>query len=131
MRSQPVSRFPVFLVLTTLGALALGMLSLSGWSAQKPQANTNDARLQKAWRFQRDGWTYVHLEGAPAEIGYQHGFDVVALNAFEEVPDYYVPWLEDKQKRAGVAVPDHPPLLAPGNAARSWPPEAGPRIIGR
>ena len=198
MRSQPISRFPVFFVLTALGALALGMLSLSASPAPKLQAGANDARLQKAWRFQRDGWTYVHLEGSPAEIGYQHGsllapeiadafqavklqdthntrrdweffrttarevlwphidaeyqqelqgiadglkahgvamdlYDVVALNAFEEVPDYYVPWLEDRQKRAGLAVPDHPPLLAPGNcsafvATGSWTKDHRPVI---
>jgi len=25
------------------------------------------------YRFERGGWTYIHLEGTPAEIGYQHG----------------------------------------------------------
>src|SRR5438067_405197 len=109
-----------------------------------------------AYRFQQGGWTYVHLEGSPADLGYQHGYllapevqdafeaiklfdvhqsgkdweffrttarqmlwphidreyqqelqgiadgvkakgvnldvwDIVALNAFEEVPDYYLP----------------------------------------
>ncbi len=117
--------------------------------------------LAKAYRFERGGWIYVHLEGSPHDIGYQHGFllateiadgfaaaslemthnsnrdwdffrraaremlwpkidveyqaelqgiveglrarqvkldlyDVVALNAFMELADYYVPWL-DKQ----------------------------------
>ena len=33
-----------------------------------------DARLQKAYRFQKGGWTYVHLEGSPADIGFQHGY---------------------------------------------------------
>ena len=28
----------------------------------------------QAWSFERDGWTYVHLEGTPREIGYQHGY---------------------------------------------------------
>jgi hypothetical protein len=136
-----------------------------------------DARLQKAYRFQQGGWTYVHLEGSPAQIGYQHGYllapeiadafeaiklfdtretqrdweffrttarqmlwphidaeyqeelqgiadgvkahgvdldvyDIVALNAFEEVPDYYVPWL-NKQQRSQKA----PKLAAPGNCS--------------
>ena len=127
------------------------------------QAGAADPRLEKAYRFQRGGWTYVHLEGAPAEIGFQHGYllaseiadalesvklldahqthrdweffrktaremlwphidaeyqrelqgiadgvkahgvdldvwDIVALNAFEEVPDYYVPWLNKREK---------------------------------
>src|SRR5579872_3847402 len=36
-------------------------------------AEQSDARLQKAYRFQQAGWTYVHLEGSPSEIGFQHG----------------------------------------------------------
>jgi hypothetical protein len=137
----------------------------------------SDPRLQKAYRFQKGGWTYVHLEGSPAEVGYQHGFllapeiadaleaiklvdthetqrdwvffrktaqemlwphidaeyqqelqgiadgvkahgvdldvyDIVALNAFEEVPDYYVPWLNKREKSARA-----PKLKAPGNCS--------------
>jgi hypothetical protein len=136
-----------------------------------------DARLQKAYRFQRGGWTYVHLEGSPADIGFQHGYllepeiedafaaiklfdthttqrdweffrktaremlwphidaeyqqelqgiadgvkahggdldvyDIVALNAFEEVPDYYLPWLNKQQKSM-----KNPKLVAPGNCS--------------
>ena len=34
-----------------------------------------DARLKGAFRrAQKNGWTFVHLEGTPAEIGYQHGY---------------------------------------------------------
>jgi hypothetical protein len=137
----------------------------------------SDARLQKAYRFQQGGWTYVHLEGAPSDMGFQHGYllapeiadaleaiklfdthqtqkdweffrttarqqlwphidaeyqqelqgiadgvqahgvdldvyDIVALNAFEEVPDYYVPWLNKQQKSAKA-----PKLVAPGNCS--------------
>ena len=137
----------------------------------------SDARLQKAYRFQQGGWTYVHLEGSPADIGFQHGYllapeiadvleatrlmetratrrdweffrttarqmlwphidaeyqqelqgiadgvkahgvdldvyDIVALNAFEEVPDYYVPWLNKQQKSEKA-----PKLAAPGNCS--------------
>jgi len=140
-------------------------------------ANPQDARLQKAYRFQQGGWTYVHLEGSPSEIGYQHGYllapeiadafeaiklydthqsqrdwdfyrktaqdvlwphidleyqqelqgiadgvkakgvnldlyDIVALNAFEEVMDYYLPWLNKRQKSA-----KKPKLAAPGNCS--------------
>jgi hypothetical protein len=39
-------------------------------------------------------------------------FDVIALNAFEEIPDYYVPWLDKQEKRAGA-----PKLVAPGNCS--------------
>src|SRR5271167_1461500 len=125
------------------------------------QRGSDNPILAKAYRFERGGWIYVHLEGAPHDIGYQHGFllateiadgfaaaslemthnsnrdweffrraaremlwpkidpeyqaelqgiveglrarqvkldlyDIVALNAFMELGDYYVPWL-DKQ----------------------------------
>ena len=30
--------------------------------------------LNKAYRENKNGWIYVHLEGSPAEIGYQHGY---------------------------------------------------------
>ena len=34
-----------------------------------------DARIKDAYRLPaRNGWTFVHLEGKPAEIGYQHGW---------------------------------------------------------
>ena len=121
----------------------------------------NDTSEGKGYRFDRGGWTYVHLEGSPHDIGYQHGYlladeiadafaaarlemthktqrnwdffrrsarlmlwprldpeyqaeiqgiadglaarktkldveDIVALNAFQELPDYYVPWLNDR-----------------------------------
>jgi hypothetical protein len=140
-------------------------------------AGAPQARLQKAYRFQKGGWTYVHLEGSPTDIGFQHGYllareiadafeavklsdtrethrdweffrrtaremlwphidaeyqqelqgiaegvkahgvdldldDIVALNAFEEVPDYYVPWLNKQQKPA-----EAPKLAAPGNCS--------------
>src|SRR6202008_3354377 len=40
-----------------------------------PQAPTPDsAVLAKAYRFESAGWIYVHLEGSPHDIGYQHGY---------------------------------------------------------
>src|SRR6202453_4483438 len=140
-------------------------------------AASSDPRLEKSYRFQKGGWTYVHLEGSPAEIGFQRGYllapeiadaleaiklfdtrqaqrdweffrktaremlwphidaeyqqelqgiadgvkahgvnldvyDIVALNAFEEVPDYYVPWLNKHEKQARS-----PKLKAPGNCS--------------
>ncbi|HUA16901.1 MAG TPA: C45 family peptidase [Verrucomicrobiae bacterium] len=154
----------VLVLVITTAALAAGALS-------------PDPRLSQAYRFQKGGWTYVHLQGSPSEIGFQHGYllapeiadavaatklfdthatqrdweffrttakqmlwphidpeyqqelqgiadgvnahgvdldvyDIVALNAFEEVPDYYVPWLNKRQK-AGNA----PKLKSPGNCS--------------
>src|ERR1700680_1054101 len=136
-----------------------------------------DPRMQNAYRFQQGGWTYVHLEGSPEHVGFQHGYllareiadgfeaikledthttkrdweffrkaahemlwpkidaeyrkeltgiveglkaqgvamdvdDLVALNAFEELPGYYVPWLDQQQHIAGA-----PHLSSPGNCS--------------
>jgi hypothetical protein len=157
--------------------------------AESPAAQSNakqaDARLKGAYRFERAGWIYVHLQGTPEQVGYQHGYllapeiqdafqvvklmdthnthrgwdffrnaaremlwpkiepeyqqelkgiveglkargvrmdldDVVALNAFEELPDYYVPWYNAQHK-----VAEAPHLVSPGNcsafiATGSW-----------
>jgi hypothetical protein len=169
------SRFPkksIHIVLSI--ALLIGYVG--SVTAQENSASP-DARLQKAYRFQKGGWTYVHLEGSPSDVGYQHGYllapeiadaldviklldthetqrdweffrktaremlwphidaeyrqelqgiadgakahgvdvdvyDIVALNAFEEVPDYYVPWLNKREKQARA-----PKLKAPGNCS--------------
>ncbi len=49
---------------------AAAVLVLSGCSNS---SNKND-RLAKASREDKNGWVYVHLEGSPADIGYQHGY---------------------------------------------------------
>src|SRR5580698_6643184 len=49
--------------------------------------NQSDPRLQKAYRFQQGGWTYVHLEGSAADIGFQHGYLLAPeiADAFEAI----------------------------------------------
>jgi hypothetical protein len=160
-----------------LGGVGIIALLAVACSAQTPNATGSAAgsRLEKAYRFQQGGWTYVHLEGSPSDIGFQHGYllapeiadaldtiklfdthqtqrdweffrktaremlwphidpeyqqelqgiadgvkahgvnlhgvdldvyDIVALNAFEEVPDYYVPWLDKQEKSARLLRP--------------------------
>jgi Phospholipase B len=58
-------RTAVLVVLLLLG-LAVALVS------REPQ---NDARLKHAYRrAQHNGWIFVHLQGSPADIGYQHGY---------------------------------------------------------
>jgi Phospholipase B len=185
-----------FFVLAKLTGAALGfatvLLGTSMCATQSQSAtSSSDPRLQKAYRFQQGGWTYVHLEGSPSDIGFQHGYllateikdafeaiklfdthqtqrdweffrntaremlwphidaeyqqelkgiadgvkahgvdldvyDIVALNAFEEVPDYYVPWFNKKSKKESASKrvingtemsPSAPKLAAPGNCS--------------
>lgn len=35
---------------------------------------SSDSRLEGSYRFSRGRWNYVHLQGTPAEIGFQHGY---------------------------------------------------------
>ncbi|MGO9084336.1 MAG: C45 family autoproteolytic acyltransferase/hydolase [Candidatus Sulfotelmatobacter sp.] len=175
------------------GICVFALMSAAG--AFAAAAGSPDARLQKAYRFQKGGWTYVHVEGSPSQIGFQHGYllapeiadameaiklfdtretqrdweffrttarqmlwphidpeyqqelqgiadgvkahgvdldvyDIVALNAFEEVPDYYVPWLNEKATNQKTAqkttnqqmnpqqkTAKEPKLAAPGNCS--------------
>ena len=131
--------------------------------------------MRGAYRADRAGWIYVHAEGPPAQLGFQHGallsaeiadlvrvsgpllahttgkdwafyrlagqqmlwpkldveyqqeidgivagatakgahvdrWDIVAINALEELPDYYVPWLEKRTGAPSTA-------QAPGNCS--------------
>lgn len=160
--------------------VALALLPGISWCATKAahaQREDRERMLKAAYRFERNHWIYVHLEGSPREIGYQHGWllapeitdaleavkiedthatkrgwpffrmsaqymlwprieaeyreelqgivdgaqahgerldlwDIVALNAMEELPDYYVPWFNRKHQQK------HPPRLrAPGNCS--------------
>src|ERR1700727_2064777 len=50
---------------TLLAALLL-------YSAVYPQQA--DPRLAKASREDKAGWIYIHLEGSPGDIGFQHGY---------------------------------------------------------
>ena len=39
-----------------------------------PKTTDKKAVLAKASREDKNGWIYVHLEGSPSDIGYQHGY---------------------------------------------------------
>jgi hypothetical protein len=171
------NRLPfVVLIVSALALLCLHFAAINRYQfahAASPrmarQDSTYDVTLGRGYRFERSGWTYVHLEGAPHDLGLQHGYlmapeiadfygvvrlemthntsrnweffrragremlwpkidseyqeelqgitdglkdhglkldlwDVVAMNAFAELPDYYVPWLNEQTKAAN-AVP--------------------------
>jgi hypothetical protein len=60
-------------------ALCAGIISaaiaLSFSSASAPRANTQESELKGAFRRpEKNGWTFVHLQGTPHEIGFQNGY---------------------------------------------------------
>jgi hypothetical protein len=63
----------LLVIVLTLALIAVSTVLLV--AAKKPaKSAVNDPRLKSAYRFQRGGWIYVHLEGAPEVIGFQHGY---------------------------------------------------------
>jgi Phospholipase B len=84
-------------------ALAAALIAAPAFSAHAAQPQTHaahkDARLAGSYTFQRGGWTYVHLQGSPSQIGFQHGYILGpqiadALNVFkvEDVHDTKRDW---------------------------------------
>jgi hypothetical protein len=152
------------------GALVFCLISLVSPAATASTRTAASAADQDAatgaapgYRFERGGWTYVHLQGTPAQIGFEHGrllageiaemvsvlqlenthdtrrnweffreagrkmlwpkidveyqqelegiakgvqskgvkldlWDIVALNGGIELPQYYVPWLNKRER---------------------------------
>jgi hypothetical protein len=53
---------------------ALFMLISCNTSTGSKESREKGKILSAASRIEKNGWIYVHLEGAPAAIGYQHGY---------------------------------------------------------
>jgi len=85
----------VFRIAILLAAFAL---PLGAKSAQKDAQV--DPRLQHSFRRPaQNGWTFVHLEGQPAEIGFQHGYllapdieDILKVVALETAHENKKDW---------------------------------------
>src|SRR6266498_669997 len=64
--------------LTTLLQIifAFVLLNFIACNAEQKKDEKKDGKdiLAKASRENKNGWVYVHLEGAPHDIGYQHGY---------------------------------------------------------
>jgi hypothetical protein len=61
------------LPLLLLTGLLLLILSCNNPASQK-QAFSHEKAIEKASRYEKDGWIFIHIEGAPEEMGYQHGY---------------------------------------------------------
>ena len=60
-------------LLTVVTAILLGVTG----SGALPPAHSQEKETSpdgKGYRFDRDGWIYVHIEGEPYERGYQYGY---------------------------------------------------------
>src|SRR5271156_456811 len=60
---------------TVLGLVFAAGLLIEPVVAAPARVNPSDPRLSKAFRRpDLNGWIFVHLEGTPADIGFQHGY---------------------------------------------------------
>lgn len=67
-------------------ALLLTLCTLLSNAATPARDQQNEPRLKKSFRKpDQKGWIYVHLEGTPGEVGFQHGY-------------HLAPEIEDLQK---------------------------------
>src|SRR3954464_4389967 len=65
---QRVGRTMLSLIITA------SLLLLSNLPGTSAQSEARADMLAHAARTERAGWIYLHLEGTPDEIGYQHGW---------------------------------------------------------
>src|SRR5476651_497485 len=69
-----------FVVLIAIAALSC---------TQKPASHD---RLANSSRSSKNGWIYVHLQGSPADIGYQHGYLLAPeIDTLIKAMKYYLP----------------------------------------
>jgi hypothetical protein len=55
------------------GLLILSPLATGCGSLAADTPPSKSGQRPGSYRFERDGWIYVHFEGTPEAIGYQHG----------------------------------------------------------
>jgi FtsP/CotA-like multicopper oxidase with cupredoxin domain len=66
------------LLLTIAAAFLVSACAKKQETPPPAAALAADPRLEGSFREDRDGWAFVHLEGAPADIGFQHGWHLAA-----------------------------------------------------
>ena len=67
----------------------LALAALTALSAAPFASAADDSRLKDAYKFNEGGWTYVHLQGTPQQIGFQHGY-ILAREIEDNVHVYTV-----------------------------------------
>jgi hypothetical protein len=59
--------------------------------------DTPDPRLHGSYRFNEGGWKYVHLQGTPEQIGFQHGW--LLANEIDDMINVYQVQLPNSTQR--------------------------------
>ena len=57
-----------------VGRIGIAVVMVCGAVTAWTQGATRPSELKGAYTFKDGGWTYVHLEGSPHAVGFQHGY---------------------------------------------------------
>ena len=82
--------------LTLIASLAsLPGIATPAAATEEPRASMKS--VGPGYRFEKDGWIYVHLEGSPEQIGFQHG--ALLSNEIADLLRVIKPFLANSAKR--------------------------------
>src|SRR5262249_18906949 len=97
---ETMKHMRVLFITTSLSLVLLligcGRPQTENSSTSAATANSND-KLRGSNRFERNGWVYIHVEGTPEQLGYQHGF--LLATEIGELLRVMKPFLEHQSKR--------------------------------
>ena len=86
-----------FIVASLTFAIACGGEKARTPASAGSPALTHEQKIANAHREDNNGWIYLHLEGAPEVVGYQHGY--LAVAEIVDVRDALVMSLEHDTKK--------------------------------
>ena len=69
-------RFTTWLAIGVVAIVGLAAGDSSRLSTRAWAAAAIPDRAAGSYRFERSGWIYVHLEGPPSQVGFQHGYQL-------------------------------------------------------
>src|SRR5438552_2761838 len=95
-RPEGFSHMKRRLFLTFASIIAAVSITAIGLAQWKPTVSEDD-RMKGSYRFERNGWIYVHLEGVPEQIGYQHG--KLLAKEIEDLIRVVKPFLQHESRR--------------------------------
>jgi hypothetical protein len=67
--------------------LHLLFFAIASLAAAAAAQSASDPRLSGSYKFSDGGWTYVHLQGKPGQIGFQHGY--LMARQIEDIVNVY------------------------------------------
>ena len=81
-------------------------------SSTAPDSVTQRSWVSRAWRHEKEGWTFLHVQGAPRERGFQHGY-LLAKEIRESLRVQKLTWYHDSGVEWAWLVETAAPMLIP------------------